>query len=69
MSDPDYIKSLEKDNEALRKKVEELTKELASYKGYSLNQMKYSMPKQPTGADDAIRNAILKDYLNKNKTK
>lgn len=65
MSDKEYIETIEKDNEALRKKVEELSNELARHKGYNLNQMKYSMPKQPTVVDDAIINAIFRDYMNK----
>ena len=67
MSDNDYIKSLEKDNEDLRKKVEELTKELAKHdKSYNLNHIKHLESKSESVVDDALRKAIFKDYL-KNK--
>lgn len=74
MSDEDYIKSLENDNERLRKKVEELSTELSSYKGYNLEHLKYSSSSSSSKQKDiieneAIRDAVFRDYLNKNKNK
>lgn len=72
MSDKDYIKSLENDNEILRKKVEELTKELSSYKRYNLEHLKYSSSsskQEDIIKNEAIRDAVFRDYLNKIKNK
>jgi hypothetical protein len=72
MSDEDYIKSLENDNERLRKKVEELSTELSSYKGYNLEHLKYSSSSSKQKdiiENEAIRDAVFRDYLNKNKNK